>query len=178
MSGQPVLAVGNQLPEIRGETLDGEPFSTRQWYLRSSLVIVFMHTWPCEPCAAYLRALGDVAPDLEAERTIAVAVVPLERTLVLSGLPVERLVQIVLVDGKSVHTRVGLIGTGGEPVAAVLVVDETGTIWQAWSAEPDHRFPSPAEVVAWASHLAHQCPECWERAWWDEHARWFEAGES
>ncbi|MCX2726905.1 redoxin domain-containing protein [Thermomicrobium sp. 4228-Ro] len=160
------IGPGQQLPDFDGQTIEGQHIATRRYYLRSGLVLVFTHAWPCAGCRAYLSELDRHLADFRADRMEVLAVVPLEHTLVVDWRDGSPHFPIVLAEGDTVHRRFGFLSPVGSPEAAVVVTDDTGTIWQAWPVGIAHGFPPVQEVLAWARYVSYQCPECWETDRW------------
>ncbi|MCX7622486.1 MAG: redoxin domain-containing protein [Thermomicrobium sp.] len=159
---------GDRIVDFQAPCLDGSTFSTRRAYLRTSLLVVFTHEWPCTECRAYLASIGHRSANLLAERCRAVAVVPLGSAIVVPRLEGdESSVTLALAEANELHARYGFVDERGRPHAAVVLADEIGTIWQVWSDDGQHRLPDPDDVLAWVRFLSYQCPECWERPWWD-----------
>uniref|UniRef100_A0A7C1JS62 Redoxin domain-containing protein n=1 Tax=Thermomicrobium roseum TaxID=500 RepID=A0A7C1JS62_THERO len=160
------IAPGHRLPDFEAEGMDGQLISTRRYYLRSGLVVVFTHAWPCAACRAYLSELDQHLPEFRAERMEVLAIVPLVRTLVVDwGERVPRF-PIALAEGSELHRRFGWLVGEETPAAALLVADDTGTVWQAWNAGDGHELPDIGELLAWVRYVSYQCPECWETSRW------------
>lgn len=160
------LAPGHRLPDFEAEGIDGQLISTRRYYLRSGLVVVFTHAWPCAACRAYLSALDQYLPEFRTERMALLAIVPLVRTLVVDWGEEVPQFPIVLAEGSELHRRCGFLLGEETPAAALVVTDNTGTVWQAWDAGDGHELPDTGEVLAWVRYVSYQCPECWETNRW------------
>ncbi|MFN3336551.1 MAG: redoxin domain-containing protein [Thermomicrobium sp.] len=160
------IAPGQQLPDFEAEGIDGRVISPRRYYLRSGLVLVFTHAWPCAACGAYLLELDQHLAEFRAERMEVLAIVPLVSTLVVDwGERVPRF-PIALAEGDNLHRRFGWLVRDERPAAALLLADDTGTVWQAWNAEDRHELPDIGELLAWVRYVSYQCPECWETSRW------------
>ncbi|MCS7050569.1 MAG: redoxin domain-containing protein [Thermomicrobium sp.] len=158
------LAPGDRLDDFELPTLDGRTVSTRRYYLRSGLLLLFSHEFPCDSCLDYLSVIERVLPEIRRERMEVIAVVPIGRTLVIAR-PADFLPQfpIGLGEGDELHRRFGFLDETGRPAAAVVVGDDTATIWHAWCAGAGHELPEPPELLEWVRFVSYQCPECRER---------------
>ena len=154
------LARGQQLPRLRGAGLGGE-VDTRQWYWRRNLVVLFTHAWPCPGCAAYVEQLAEREPAIAAARGQLLVVVALGPTIAVGELTrLGRGTAVLLDEDGALHGQCGLRGVGGQPVAALVVTDDLGTIYAGWDAGTEHAFPAPDEVVSWVEFVSYQCREC------------------
>lgn len=166
--GSPRMPItpGDRLPDFEAEGIDGRIIATRRYYLRSGLVLVFTHAWPCAACHAYLSQLDQHLPELRAERMEVLAIVPLTDVLILDWRERVPHYPVALAEGSELHRRFGWLVGDETPAAAVLVADDTGTVWQAWNAGDGHQFPDIADLLAWVRYVSYQCPECWETSRW------------
>lgn len=162
-----IPARGDRLHDFTATDLDGSIVSSRRFYLRANLLVVFTHEWPCGDCVRYLQELDHYRPALHAERCQPLAVVPLGSTLVVNwpehsrpGFPV------VLAEQDELHRPHGFVDERGRPSAGIVLADDTATIWHAWEARTDHRFPDADDLLEWVRYVSYQCPECWDRVEW------------
>jgi peroxiredoxin len=141
---EPVLAVGQQLPELQALTPEGAAtlISTR-FGLRKTLLF-FMHgTW-CPPCVGQLHLLQRYLPKIEATGADIIVLVndDLEtlQTFLTSAVPTPE--YTVLSDPKrSAYQQVGI---GSDTV--VLIVNNQGLI--RWLVRwPDHQQEPGYEVI-------------------------------
>lgn len=167
MNSRELIASGARIPDFSCETLDQKQIGTRHFYLRKNLLLVFLHEWPCTECLAYLRSFIPWMAALQMERTQLLAVLPLGEVVPLGPDLHEIPFPVGLTEGATIHSCYALLTPGNQAAAAVLLADETGTLWQIWLEQENHALPSPSELVEWASYIARQCPECWERPWWE-----------
>ncbi|MGH7457545.1 MAG: hypothetical protein ACREKN_00485 [Longimicrobiaceae bacterium] len=91
---------------------------------------------PPSGCGAYLELLADSAASFQ--RWDGVALVAGEG------------------DGSWFRTRLKMPAE----MAALVVVDRYGEVYEVVGAEGCNRLPSPAEIEEWFKYLATQCPEC------------------
>jgi len=163
----PSVRCGERISDFVADSVDGSTIATQRFYLRSSLLLIFTHEWPCRLCLDYLTGLDRSASAVQVERCQLLAVVPLGATLRLDwheGSPPR--FPVALAEGNEIHRRYGFVDPRGRPAAAVVLADDTGTVWQVWPEEPEHRLPEPETLLEWVRFVSYQCPECWERPWW------------
>jgi hypothetical protein len=53
------------------------------------------------------------------------------------------------------------VTSSGQPLAAVVVADSTGTVYEVALAGAEHQLPDPEEIRSWLQFVSYQCPECW-----------------
>ncbi|MBO9350372.1 MAG: redoxin domain-containing protein [Thermomicrobium sp.] len=163
----PMIAVGDRIVDFTLEDLGGRRIETRRFYLRRGLVLVFLHEWPCADCLAYLRRISSLADEIARARSQLLAIVPLGRTLAVHW-PGEEPppFPLLLTEGEELHRRFGLLDGAGRPVTAVIVTDDTGTVWEIWRTGDQHDLPDQLDLLETVEYVSYQCPECWDRQRW------------
>jgi hypothetical protein len=143
----PVQAIpgrGDRLPDLAGITPDGGHISTRDYYMRRNLAVIFICAQT--ECADWIAAAAAVRTAAQAEHGEILLV--LNGTTDTAGLPA-----IIDHDG-SLSARCGL-SEFDRP--ALFVVDRYGTIFAANrgpSAEPDMR---PRDIPRWLEFIDCRC---------------------
>lgn len=154
------VARGDRIPDFAAPTADGGTADTRRYYLRRNLALVFTHRHPCAACREYLHALAEAIGTLRAEAAEVVAVVPLGTGIAVGDLA--RLpFPVALAEGAEIHGRYGLVAADGAPLAAVVIADQTGTVYEVAVSEGTHGLLAPEEIGSWLEFVSYQCPECW-----------------
>lgn len=139
-----ILGRGDRLPELAGITPDGGQISTRDFYLRRNLAVIFIcaHT----ECADWIAAAAAVREAAHAESG--------EILLVLDG-PTDTDGLPAIIDGDgALSERCGL---SAHDRPALFVVDRYGAIFAAnrgRDAEPDMR---PRDIPRWLEFIACRC---------------------
>ncbi len=167
MTGEPIerlresaVARGDRIPDFTAPAAGEGAVSTRRYYLRRNLALVFTHRWPCAACLDYLRAIAARIEAIRAEAAEVVAVLPLGTEVVLgdlAGLPFP----VALADDVEIHERYGLVGNDGSPLAGVVIADRVGTVYEVDLADPAHRLLEPEEIRSWLEFVSYECSECW-----------------
>ena len=143
----PVQAIpgrGDRLPDLSGLTVAGGHLSTRDFYMRRNLAVIFICAQT--ECADWIAAAAAVRKAAQAEDGEILLV--LDGTTDTDGLPA-----IIDADG-SLRARCGL-GEFDNP--ALFVIDRYGTIFAANrgpDAEPDLR---PLDIPRWLEFIACRC---------------------
>jgi hypothetical protein len=141
---QAVPGRGDRLPDLSGLTPAGGPISTRDFYMRRHLAVIFICAQT--ECADWIAAAAAVRKAAQAEDGEILLV--LDGTTDTEGLPA-----IVDLDG-SLAARCGL-GEFDRP--ALFVIDRYGTIFAANrgpNAEADLR---PRDIPRWLEFIASRC---------------------
>lgn len=143
----PIQAIpgrGDRLPELAGITPDGGHISTRDYYMRRNLAVIFICAQT--ECADWIAAAAAVRKAAQAEDGEILLVI--DGTTDTEGLPA-----IIDADG-SLFARCGLTEFDRP---ALFVLDRYGTIFAAnrgREAEPDMR---PRDIPRWLEFIACRC---------------------
>ena len=157
---RPPIERGDRIPDFTAPAAGEGTVSTRRYYLRRNLALVFTHRWPCAACQDYLRAMAQHIEALRAEPAEVVAVVPLGPQVALGG-PAGLPFPVALADDAEIHERYGLVTDDGRPLAGVVIVDRVGTVYEAALAGEAHRLLEPEEIRSWLEFVSYECSECW-----------------
>ena len=130
----------------------GEPCRLRAPGRRSPL-LVLVHGASCAACGEFVARLEAETAPIEEWDGSPLVIAPED----LAG-----------AGGLRSRTRLPVLADPERRLAAALsihppalvVADQWGEVHEVHEAGEDHRFPAPAEVVAWLRYLAIQCPEC------------------
>lgn len=152
-TGDTALAVGDRLPALTLEMVDGQqPINLRR-VRHDSSVLILPHA-DCEGCVAYLRSLEALQAELVAWGGRSLVVAPDEgRARALAA----QLACWVLLDPDGRARREA--GIDGD-AAAVLVTDRFGTVYLSQVSGDDHDLPAPQSLLEEVRHIVTQCPEC------------------
>ncbi len=115
-----------------------------------ALLLIFAHPGECEDCAIYLSELSEVVGDLQDWGTNLLWVVPGDEVAEVRPLP-------VLGDEDDAGRR--RLGVGADD-AAVILADRWGEVMEAATFGPDHRLPTPRQLVESAKIVDISCGEC------------------
>lgn len=157
---RPPVERGDRIPDFTAPAAGEGTVSTRRYYLRRNLALVFTHRWPCAACQDYLRAIAARIEAIRAEAAEVVAVLPLGPEVGigdLAALPFP----IALADDAEIHERYGLVTDDGRLLAAVVIADRTGTVYEVDLADEAHRLLEPEEIRSWLEFVSYECSECW-----------------
>jgi len=157
---RPPVARGDRIPDFTAPRIGDGTVSTRSYYLRRNLALIFTHRWPCAACQDYLWAIAGRIEAIRAEAAEVVAVIPLGPEVGvgdLAGLPFP----VALADEAEIHERYGLVTDDGRPLAGVVIADRTGTVYEVDLADEAHRLPEPEEIRSWLEFVSYECSECW-----------------
>ena len=157
---RPPIERGDRIPDFTAPAADGETVSTRRYYLRRILALVFTHRWPCAACQDYLRAIAEQIEAIRAEAGEVVAVLPLGPEVALGNLATLPF-PVALADDVEIHERYGLAASDGRPLAGVVIADRTGTVYEVDLADEAHRLLDPEEIRGWLEFVSYECSECW-----------------
>ncbi len=157
---RPPVARGDRIPDFTALAAGKGTVSTRRYYLRRNLALVFTHQWPCAVCLDYLRAIAGRIEAIRAEAAEVVAVLPLG-TEVLLGDVAALPFPVAVADNTEIHEWFGLVGNDGSPLAGVVIADRVGTVYEVELADHAHRLLEPEEIRSWLEFVSYECSECW-----------------
>lgn len=143
----PMLAIpgrGDRLPDLSGPTPDGGQLSTRDFYMRRNLAVIFICAQT--ECADWIAAAAAVRQAARAENGEILLV--LDGTTDTDGLPA-----IVDADG-SLAARCGL-SEFDRP--ALFVIDRYGTIFAANRGPNAETGLRPRDIPHWLEFIACRC---------------------
>lgn len=157
---RPLIERGDRIPDFTAPAAGDGTVSTRRYYLRRNLALVFTHRWPCAACQDYLWAIGEQIEPVRAEAAEVVAVVPLGPQVALGELTALPF-PVALADDAEIHERYGLVTDDDRPLAGVVIVDRVGTVYEVGVAGEAHRLLEPEEIRSWLEFVSYECSECW-----------------
>ena len=143
----PVQAVpgrGDRLPDLRGLTPDGGQISTRDFYMRRNLAVIFICAQT--ECADWIAAAAAVRKAAQSENGEILLV--LDGTTDTGGLPA-----IVDDDGM----LAGRCGLGEFDRPALFIVDRYGTIFAANRGRDAETGLRPRDIPRWLEFIACRC---------------------
>ncbi|MBW3576809.1 MAG: hypothetical protein KY462_03535 [Actinobacteria bacterium] len=148
-ASQTSVTVGDRLPDVTLARVDDGSAVDLRGSVRDAAVVVFTHP-DCDACDEYVAALASGIDDLGDWNAVL-------RVLSARRAPAapEDLAVVEDEDG-ALRRRLGL----DPDVAAVVVADRFGEVWEVTTDEDGHDLPGPEQVESWARFLATQCPEC------------------
>ncbi len=144
---QTLVQAGQILPRVKLDGPDGPRPLSRPG--NQSVLVVYLHPEPCEPCASYLGEVADTLGDLREWATAPVAVAPPAHWLEDPGFP-------LLHDDEEARRQLGI----GTDEAAVILADRWGEVVEVATVGDDHGFPLPRQLVESAKILDLSCGEC------------------
>lgn len=149
---------GDDVIDFSAQTPDGTTLSTRDFYMRRNLGLVFTHGPECAACRALLRDLSRQYAAAQAEAGELIAVIPASpETVSRLRDDLDISFPVVVDDGGAIHRRYGLANPDGTPAAAIIVADRYGTIFHTSVADEEHRMMGAEEVPGWLEFIACQC---------------------
>lgn len=149
---------GDRIPDFTATTADAVALRTRDYYMRRNLALIFSHEPDCTACRDVLRAAARQHAAARAEAGEVIPVVPADRAAV-ARLRDDLNLSFPLVadEDLAVHARYGLVTSQGEPMAAILVTDRYGTVYEASVAGADHRLMAAEEIPGWLEFVVCEC---------------------
>ena len=144
---QTLVHAGQILPRVTLDGADGPRLLARAG--NRSVLVVYLHPEPCEPCAGYLAEVADALAELREWATAPVGVVPPAHGLDDPGFP-------LLHDDGEARRQLGI----GTDEAAVILADRWGEVVEVATVGADHGFPLPRQLVESAKILDLSCGEC------------------
>ena len=135
---------GDRLPDLSGPTPDGGQISTRDFYMRRNLAVIFICAQT--ECADWIAAASAVRREANAENGEVLLI--LDGTTDTEGLPA-----IVDADG-SLAARCGL-GEFDRP--ALFVIDRYGTIFAANRGPNAESGLRPRDIPRWLEFISCRC---------------------
>lgn len=135
---------GQQFPDLRGETPTGRPLSTRDYYMRRNLAVLFVGADATG--ADWLRRADAIRAAAQAEAGEIVVIAP-------RGAPTGALPTIVDADG-ALATRVGLTAAD---LPALFITDRYRTIFAGNRGERAVADLTPEDIPGWLEFVACRC---------------------
>lgn len=135
---------GGLLPRLEGIDLHGHRVSSRDYYMRRNLAVVF--TGHDDVSTQWIDAAAEIADAAAEEAGQVLLVVP--RGVDPQGLPV-----IVDADGRCRE----LFGLGTDDLPALFVADRYGTVFAASHGEEAIPELTPRDIPRWLEFVACRC---------------------
>jgi hypothetical protein len=144
MPRQPIPGRGDRLPDLNGLTPDGGQISTRDFYMRKNLAVIFICAQT--ECADWIAAAAAVRKAAQAEDGEILLV--LDGTTDTGGLPA------IIDDEGTLAARCGL-GEFDRP--ALFVIDRYGTIFASNRGPDAESGLRPRDIPRWLEFIACRC---------------------
>jgi len=141
---QPIPGRGDRLPVLSGLTPDGGHISTRDFYMRRNLAVIFICAQT--ECADWIAAAAAVRKAAQAENGEILLV--LDGTTDTGGLPA------IIDDDGMLAARCGL-GEFDRP--ALFIVDQYGTIFASNRGPTAEEGLRPRDIPRWLEFIACRC---------------------
>lgn len=143
-SARPIPRRGDIAPVLRGRTAAGEAASTRDFYLRRNLAILFVGDNP--DGTAWL---------LSASKEVEAAAAEAGQIVVVASQAVETFGLYALVDdGRELRS---LYGLAAEDLPALFITDRYGVVFVATHGEDADKTLHPRDIPRWLEFVACRC---------------------
>jgi peroxiredoxin len=154
-TAKPILRREDVIPDFTLRDAAGTPVSSRSFYMRRNIVVVFVPEGGIESWHDWAERLAEAMMTVPVSDAQAFVITPNEGTL--SRIheitkSAENITALVDPDGR-ISER---FGYGGEQ-GLLLVTDRFGTVFHAASGDPEAADLDPARVPEWIEFIACQC---------------------
>lgn len=149
---------GDSIPDFTATTADGTTLRTRDYYMRRNLALIFTHGADCADCRELLRRVARQHGAARQEAGEVIAVIPADATTVAKLRDeLDLSFPLVIDEDLAIHRRYGLVSPDGAPMAAIIVTDQFGTIFDTSVADAEHQMMTAEEIPGWLEFVACQC---------------------
>ena len=143
-TAMPIPRRGDQLPDLTGETPAGVPLSTRDYYMRRNLAVVFVADDATG--AEWLRMAAALREEAHAEAGEILVVAP-------PGMATGELPTILDV----AHQLARRVGLDAADLPALFITDRYRTVFASNRGEGGQPGLAPADISSWLEFVACRC---------------------